>query len=171
MAKKKKSADGAAPAAKKRNYASATERVINNLESMQKCAGIVRERFAAWIKYAPEGDKAIAKIEGHRDTLDSIDQQIAELHEGLSKLFESFTPPKPVKKTNIEVGDTVKIAKKYRDKYEKAYSSANLDKLTVEDIDDSFITVHDEESDTRFMVKGKAHLALVRDSGDEDADE
>lgn len=170
MAKKKKSDSNTAPS-KKRSYASATERVINNLEAMQKCAGIIRERFAAWIKYAPEGDKAIVKIEGHRDSLDAIDQQLADLHEELSKLFESFTPPKPVKKTNIEVGDTVKIAKKYRDKYEKAYSSANLDKLTVEDIDESFITVHDEESDVRFMVKGKAHLALVRGSGDEDADE
>jgi hypothetical protein len=151
----------------KRHYASATERILNNLDAMLRSSRLVGERMELWIKYAPE-DKTAPKIQAFREEIATIDASVEEVRERMMKLFESYTPPKPVKKTQIEVGDTVKIAKKYRDKYESAYKSANLDLLMVENIDERFVTVFDEENDVRFMVAGKAHLAHSRAVSEED---
>ena len=159
MSKKKNGTPRTEKADSKRKYSTAKERVLNNLETMQRSAGLVRSRFSAWAKSGSEGDKSVAKIVTHLATLDGIDQEIAELHDELHKLFESFDPPKVVKKLIFEEGDTVKIAAKFRKRYAVAYANADLDALTIEKITVEKDFIVTDAQGLKFMVPAKAHLA------------
>ena len=171
MSKKTKSKAKTSPVvakeASKRKYSDSRERVLNNLQKMQSSCKLIRNRFVAWGKAAPD-DKAVSKIMAHLETLNETDVTLSEMYDSLHSLLEDFTPPKAVFKTTFEVGDHVTLEPKYKARYEKVYD-ANFSSLEIESINDedghTGYTLTD--GNIRFLVPAKAHLVHDK-SRDED---
>ncbi len=162
--KKKTKAPAKPPAAKppqadkKRSYATATERVLNNLERARHSFSLVRDRLITWLGDVKEARHAEG-LNSRLERLNALDKDVGTLHESFVGFFDSFTPPKPVKKVIFEVGDAVKIVKSHLHRYVRAYPAADMSDLKIHEItpDGDFLLTDAKKSS--FMVPAKAHLA------------